>query len=631
MIESNVLDLSSTLGLIATAVLSFNFLLGILLSTAYRRSPLWKRMPAWVRRVSLDDLHNWTAYVALALAFAHPVVLLADKALKYRVADIVLPVSAPHQPVWTVLGSLALYALIVVIVTTQKAVKRRLGFRTWKNIHLVSYGTALLFVIHGLVMDPELKDRPIDWLDGEKLLSEICGLLLIAAAFIRWRHYRRATSQKSAVGKVLMVLLAATVLSGSLHAQNAVTGRITDALSGSPLSGVSVYIPDLKSGAVSGQDGSYRIRDLPSGVYVISITMIGFDRLVDEIAVKGTIHKDYRLRPATIPLRDVVVTGVPVATDKQNSPYIITTVDYSRLLEASSTNVIDAISKEPGVSAMTDGQSISKPVIRGLGYNRVLTINDGVEQVDQTWFDEFGIEADPDAVHHYEILKGPASLAYGSDAIAGVVNLIPADPLPEGQTKGDILVNYQTNNGLINAMGHVAGTRNGISWSARIDNIMAHSYRDPYDGYVLNSQFSDFNTDATISLHRGWGYMQLHASYFDMATGIVDGTRDSATGIMEREVAYPGLNGGEPTYVIPTHQEQTSYTPFVINQRIRHSKLVWDNHFALGTGYISAIFSGQKNQRQETNDPALPDSPDIYYYSTGGTYDVRYVSPQFAG
>jgi methionine sulfoxide reductase heme-binding subunit len=189
--ESNWLDLSSTLGLIATAVLSFNFLLGILLSTAYRRSPLWKRMPALVKKVSLDDLHNWTAYVALALALAHPLLLLMDKSLRYRVADIVLPVSAPHQPVWTMLGALALYALLVVIVTTQNAVKRRLGFRAWKNIHLISYGTALLFVIHGIVMDPELKDRPVDWLDGEKLISEICGILLVAATIIRWRHYRR--------------------------------------------------------------------------------------------------------------------------------------------------------------------------------------------------------------------------------------------------------------------------------------------------------------------------------------------------------------------------------------------------------------------------------------------------------
>jgi sulfoxide reductase heme-binding subunit YedZ len=194
--ESNWLDLSSTLGLIATAVLSFNFLLGILLSTGYRRSPLWKRMPAPVKKVSLDDLHNWTAYVALALALAHPLLLLVDKSLRYRITDILLPVSAPHQPVWTLLGSMALYALVVVIVTTQKVVKRRLGFRAWKNIHLISYGTALLFVVHGIVMDPELKDRPVDWLDGEKLISEICAIVLVAATIIRWRHYRRGLRRR---------------------------------------------------------------------------------------------------------------------------------------------------------------------------------------------------------------------------------------------------------------------------------------------------------------------------------------------------------------------------------------------------------------------------------------------------
>ncbi|HEV3413298.1 MAG TPA: ferric reductase-like transmembrane domain-containing protein [Puia sp.] len=201
--EFNWLDLSSTLGLIATAVLSFNFLLGILLSTGYRRSPLWKRMPPLVRKLSLDDLHNWTAYVALVLALAHPVVLLADKALRYRVTDIVLPVFAPHQPVWTLLGSLALYAVIVVILTTQKAVKRRLGFRAWKNIHLISYGTALLFVIHGIVMDPELKDRPVDWLDGEKLVSEVCAIVLLAATIMRWRYYRRGQRKRKSIEAVV--------------------------------------------------------------------------------------------------------------------------------------------------------------------------------------------------------------------------------------------------------------------------------------------------------------------------------------------------------------------------------------------------------------------------------------------
>lgn len=185
------LDLSSTLGLIASAVLTVNLLLGILLSTAYRRSPLWKQAPAWLKRVSIDDLHNWTAYVALALALAHPLLLLPDEAEHYRVVDILFPNGAPHQPLWTWLGTIALYAVAVVIITTQKVVKNRLGFRLWKNIHLISYGTALLFVIHGLVMDPELKDRPIDWLDAEKLVSEICGVVLVVAMVIRYRWHLR--------------------------------------------------------------------------------------------------------------------------------------------------------------------------------------------------------------------------------------------------------------------------------------------------------------------------------------------------------------------------------------------------------------------------------------------------------
>jgi methionine sulfoxide reductase heme-binding subunit len=188
------LDISSTLGLIATAVLTFNLLLGMLLSTAYRRSPFWKRLPAVVKRVSLDDLHNWTAYVALALALMHPLLLLPDATTKFKVVDIAFPLNAPHQALWVVLGALALYALIVVVITTQKKVKNWLGFRAWKNIHLVSYGTALLFVVHGLVMDPELKDRAVDWLDAEKLLSEMCGLVLIAATIVRYRYYRRQRS-----------------------------------------------------------------------------------------------------------------------------------------------------------------------------------------------------------------------------------------------------------------------------------------------------------------------------------------------------------------------------------------------------------------------------------------------------
>jgi len=376
--------------------------------------------------------------------------------------------------------------------------------------------------------------------------------------------------------------------------------------------------------------GRIKLRIFLPALFVVEVSFISFATQSKEIKIIGAVLSDFALEESSYPTKEVVVTGNSKAMERQHSPQPTTEVTNEFLNENSSTNVIDAIATTPGVSGMTDGQSITKPVIRGLGYNRVLTINDGVQQMNQAWFDEFGIECDPDAVNRYEILKGPGSLAYGSDAIAGVINLIPEQALPEVERKGEVLLNYQTNNGLINNMVHLAGTQNGISWSARVDNIMAHAYQNPNDGYVLNSQFSNFNADGTIGIHKSWGYSQFHAGYFDMHTGIIDGTRDSA-GHMLQVFSYPDLNGGAPFYEIPTHQQLTSYTPLVINQRIQHYKLVWDNNLSVGDGQIKALFSYQKNQRQETNDPTIPDTPDIYYYSNAVTYDLRYVSPKMGG
>ena len=194
--ESNWLDISSTLGLLASVVLTFNILLGMMLSTAYRRSPLWRRLPPLVKKVSVDDLHNWTAYVALVLAIVHPLLLMADKGSRFQWLHFIFPLRAPHQPIWVLPGVLALYALLVVIITTQKVIRKKMSFRAWKNVHLISYGTACLFVVHGIFMDPELKDRPVDWLDGEKLLSEICLLVLVVATIVRYRYYRRSQASR---------------------------------------------------------------------------------------------------------------------------------------------------------------------------------------------------------------------------------------------------------------------------------------------------------------------------------------------------------------------------------------------------------------------------------------------------
>ena len=185
----HTIDISGTLGLIATVVLTVNILLGILLSSAYKKSVYWKWVPALIQKINLTDVHNYTAYLALLFVLAHMVLIPIDPVSKFSWAELLWPLHTEHQPYMALLGSLSFYALLIVIITTQKIIKNKMGFRFWKNVHLIAYGTVLLFIIHGIWMDPELKDRPADFLDAEKLLSEICGLVLIAASYIRFRYF----------------------------------------------------------------------------------------------------------------------------------------------------------------------------------------------------------------------------------------------------------------------------------------------------------------------------------------------------------------------------------------------------------------------------------------------------------
>lgn len=420
----------------------------------------------------------------------------------------------------------------------------------------------------------------------------------------------------------LLTLL--TLIAITSFAQNSLSGKVVTSLSNKPLVGATIYLTDLKTGTNTQEDGSYQLLNVPRGWYLVEVTMLGYAFQTKIIKIENQVTQDFALEESLNELQEVIITGTSVATERRKAPTSITKVPSSYLQQNASTNIIEAISKIPGVAGITDGPGITKPVIRGLAYNRVVTLNDGIRQEGQQWGDEFGIEVDANSVDQVEILKGPGSLAYGSDAIAGVINLIPEKPLPEGKFKGNILQNYQTNNGLINTSLHASGTKNGISWSGRLTNIMAHAYQNKNDGYVLNSQFNNFAYDGTIGVHRQWGYSQVHFSYFQLQTGIVSGERDSTTGKFT-QAAFDGTNQFS---LIATDQELHSHTPFLINQNVQHYKAVWDNSFAIGPSRIAAKLAFQQNSRQEKNDPTIPNTSTIFYLLNTVNYDVRYILPE---
>ena len=172
------------------------------------------------------------------------------------------------------------------------------------------------------------------------------------------------------------------------NGQNELRGKIIESTKdSSALAEVYLYVPDLKLGAITKTDGTYILKNIPNGTYLLVVNRIGYASQNKEVTIKGKAIANFVLKPSTMEVQEVIVTGVSSAPEKQNDPIPLGIVSQNEMLQNNQTNIIDAISLAPGVSQMTVGPNISKPFIRGLGYNRVVTINDGVRQEGQQWFD----------------------------------------------------------------------------------------------------------------------------------------------------------------------------------------------------------------------------------------------------
>ena len=294
-------------------------------------------------------------------------------------------------------------------------------------------------------------------------------------------------------------------------------------------------------------------------------------------------------------LQEVTVTGLTGTTRANHSPAPISVIPPRVLQETSSANIIDAVAHQPGVAQITTGSGISKPVIRGLGYNRIVTVNDGIRQEGQQWGDEHGIEVDAQTVHSVEILKGPASLMYGSDAMAGVLVLHEQPILPQGQMRATVGGEYQTNNRLWDYTVDFAGNKSGIVWNWRWSQKGAGEYENKRDGKVWGSQFREQALTGMLGLNRRWGYSHLKFSTYHITPGLVEGERDEETGKLLSSEAY---------------------------QKIYHTKLVSDNSFILGDGSLKAVIGYQQNRRKEFEGE---ENPGLYFRLHTVNYDVHYT------
>lgn len=417
----------------------------------------------------------------------------------------------------------------------------------------------------------------------------------------------------------LAVLLSFFIFSGSFAAgMTEITGKVTDAKSQSGLAGATISVPDLRISAITNSNGEFILKNLPAnGRFLLQVSYVGYRSLTRVVDFASPGLLSFALQPSIIEGREVIITGSASSADKRKTSTSVSSLSKAQLLYQPSTNLIDAISRIPGVSQITTGAGISKPVIRGLSYNRVVTVSDGVKQQGQQWGDEHGIEIDQYSADHVEVLKGPASLMYGSDALGGVINILDGLPAPDGTLRGEFLTNYATSNGLTGSSLMLQGNENGLIYKVRGSYKNSFSYQTPTE-YVPNSGFNETNFEGQIGLNKKWGYAHLNASSFRTNIGFYEPARNEAGQLVDE------------TGSIFTSQQDNDRNLAFPKQDVRHYKIALNSNIILGQGSLRTTLGYQHNLRREL-EAAGPDGLALLLNSHTYSYDLKYSFKEVSG
>ena len=432
---------------------------------------------------------------------------------------------------------------------------------------------------------------------------------------------------------LLLILLTTTIFTTkAAHKSDvdifpgSIKGRVLNKQTGETIPGAAIYITDLKKVTVSDVNGNYEFNNLPHTKLLVKVSYLGFKTILDNIDFSNTTTRDFQMEPAVTEINEVVITGTSRSAEIKRNPIPIMVMDRKNIDQIVTTNIIDAIAKEPGVNAVTTGPNVSKPFIHGMGFNRVLTLVDGIRQEGQQWGDEHGIEVDDNLISKIEVVKGPASLVYGSDALAGVVNLIPFGSAPTGTTTGSINTEYQSNNSLISASGAVDGNHNDFVWGGRLSHKMATNYQNKIDGRVFGTAFNETDATGYVGLNRSWGYSHLNVSLFNDLQEIPDGSRDSLTRKFTKQITE-----ADTMRPIVSDAELNSYKIEPLHQHIQHYKIYSTNNFILGASKLGVTLGFQQNVRQEFSHPQAVSTPGLYLVLNTLTYDIKYDFPDRNG
>ncbi len=412
--------------------------------------------------------------------------------------------------------------------------------------------------------------------------------------------------------------------SSSIQSQT-IKGRVLDDKTRQALKGIFIEV-NHQIGTTDGQGNFELVVKTTINPIFIEVSGAGYEsKTVTYEAAKEVV---VYLKKEAQTLEEVVIKGSSKSKRIRENPAAISLVSAKAIEQSNESNLIDVLVKNaPGLNAVKTGPNISKPFIRGLGYNRVLTLFDGMREEGQQWGDEHGIEVDGYTIQRAEIVKGPSSLLYGSDALAGVVRLFPFIPKEkDGKLHTKVLSEYQTNNNLTGNSIRVSYGTPHYFVAVSGSNKMAKNYRNAIDGRVYNTNFNETNCLALFGYTSTKGHSHLNFTLYDNRQGIPDGSRDSISRRFTKQVAES--NDDVKNRPLVTDDELNSYKISPLHQRIQHYRLYTQNEYALGKGKLAVMLGAQQNIRSEFNHPTYTGLAGMHVQLNTLNYSGRYTFKQ---
>ncbi len=393
---------------------------------------------------------------------------------------------------------------------------------------------------------------------------------------------------------LLAVFFAFCLVPLSGQSQYIISGTVTDAETGAPVPAASVVVQETGGGGYTDDFGFFHIHYLKRGRYHLHFNALGYEAAHLDVKLdSGDLRLDMRMIPTALELKQIVVEGEYLKARDEKRSLSSNIADQDFILKAQGNTLAEALEKIPGINSVNTGVGISKPVIRGMFGNRIIVAESGIKQEGQQWGIDHGLEIDQNEVGTVEIVKGPASLLYGSDGMGGIISVKPAGAPPAYTIGGGARVFYKSNNGLYGVSATIGGRGLKNWYRASYSRQDYGDYRVPADTFTyLNFKLPIHNqrlkntagyiesVSATAGTLRAWGKSTVKVSNFRQKAGFFAG----AVGIPG---AYSLRDDGAPRDIdLP-------------NQQTDHFKVVFNNELFVNRNWLELDLAYQNNNRLE--------------------------------